>query len=265
MILVARKPVRIADRFFFDHMLNPLAKSGVRDEIKQMSTTVRDARQFLARTDLFSSFSDHDFDVLLSCARERAMRRDEVLFQRGDPGVSMMVILAGEVRIILPGEQRDDQVLNRLSAGAVFGEIALFDGKPRSADAVAATNGRLLVIERSAMLQVLERDGAFARRVIEIVCLRLRATLSQLDALLFQDVQSRIIGHLAQLVEQRGIDRVDITQNELARVVGAARETVNRKLQEIEAAGLITLAPGRILIRDSARLRGLVLGRFALR
>ncbi|OYV69524.1 MAG: hypothetical protein B7Z67_09160, partial [Acidiphilium sp. 21-60-14] len=149
----------------------------------------------MARTELFGSFSDHDFDVLFSCARERAMRRDEILFQRGDPGVSMMVILAGEVRIILPGEQRDDQVLNRLLAGSVFGEIALFDGKPRSADAVAATNGRLLVIERTAMLQVLERDGEFARRVIEIICLRLRATLSQLDALLFQDVQSRIIGH----------------------------------------------------------------------
>jgi CRP-like cAMP-binding protein len=230
-----------------------------------MGTTVGDARQILARTELFGSFSEHDLDVLLSCARERVMRRDEILFQRGDPGVSMMVILAGEVRIILPGEQRDDQVLNRLLAGSVFGEIALFDGKPRSADAVAATNGRLLVIERAVMLQVLERDGEFARRVIEIICLRLRATLSQLDALLFQDVQSRIIGHLAQMIEQRGIERIDITQTELARVVGAARETVNRKLQEIQAAGLITLAPGRILILDPARLRALVLGRFALR
>ncbi|HQT88856.1 MAG TPA: helix-turn-helix domain-containing protein [Acidiphilium sp.] len=67
------------------------------------------------------------------------------------------------------------------------------------------------------------------------------------------------------MIEQRGIERIDITQTELARVVGAARETVNRKLQEIEAAGLITLAPGRILIRDPARLRALALGRFVLR
>ena len=235
------------------------------DRGRSMSGAMRDARQILARTELFGSFSAHDFDVLLSCARERAMRRDEILFQRGDPGVSMMVILAGEVRIVLPGEIRDDQVLNRLLAGSVFGEIALFDGKPRSADAVAATNGRLLVIERAAMLEVLARDGEFARRVIEIICWRLRATLAQLDALLFQDVQSRIIGHLALVAEQHGSERVDITQFELARVVGAARETVNRKLREIEADGLITLAPGRILIRDPARLRARAAGQRAMR
>ncbi|MHB1305228.1 MAG: Crp/Fnr family transcriptional regulator [Acidiphilium sp.] len=219
-----------------------------------------DRRRLLARIPLFAPFTDTDLDALLSCAHERPMRAGETLFQRGDPGVSMMAILAGEVRIVLPGVAGNDQDLNVLGPGAVFGEIALFDGKTRSADAVAATNGRLLVIERAATLRLMERDPAFARRVIEIVCLRLRATLAQLDSMVFQDVGQRIAAFLLQRHEERGLSHVDITQSALGRIVGSARETVNRRLRDLEAQGLIALSPGRIVIRDPARLTRLLRG-----
>jgi CRP-like cAMP-binding protein len=219
---------------------------------------IRDGRQLLGRIPLFAPFRPADLDALFGCAYERSMRAGETLFQRGDPGVSMMAILAGEVRIVLPSEDGQDQVLNVLTQGAVFGEIALFDGKSRSADAVAVTNGRLLVIERAATLRLMEQDSGFAHRVVEIICARLRATIAQLDSMVFQDVNQRLVVYLLQRHDERGLARIDITQSALGRVVGSARETVNRRLRDLETQGLIALSPGRITILDRARLAALV-------
>ncbi len=215
-------------------------------------------RQILAKIPLFAPFAPADLDALFGCAYERAMRTGETLFQRGDPGSSMLAILSGEVRIVLPNESGKDQVLNVLEAGAVFGEIALFDGKPRTADAVAATKGHLLVIERAAAQRLMERDPQFARRVLEIVCLRLRATIVQLESMLFQDVAQRICVYLMQRHAERGHTRIDVTQSALGQIVGSARETVNRRLRDLEAEGLIALSPGRITISDPARLKARV-------
>ncbi|MDD2876478.1 MAG: Crp/Fnr family transcriptional regulator [Acidiphilium sp.] len=221
---------------------------------------IRDGRRLLARIPLFAPFEPADLDALFSCAYDRSMHAGETLFQQGDPGISMMAILAGEVRIVLPSESGQDQVLNVLTQGSVFGEIALFDGKPRSADAVAATNGRLLVIERAATMRLMERDPGFAHRVVEIICARLRATIAQLDSMVFQDVTQRLAAYLLQRHDERGLARVDITQNALGRVVGSARETVNRRLRDLEGQGMIALSPGRITIIDRKSLAALVSG-----
>jgi len=186
------------------------------------------------------------------------MKSGETLFQRGDPGLSMMVILSGEVQIALPSEAGATQILNMLRQGDVFGEIALFDGKPRSADAIAVTNGRLLVIERAATLRLMEQDTGFAHRVVEIVCARLRATITQLDSMVFQDVTQRLAAYLVRRQTECGLPRIDITQSALGQVVGSARETVNRRLRDFESQGLIALSPGRITIVDRRGLEQLI-------
>lgn len=215
-------------------------------------------QQLLDRIPLFALFRPADRDALFACASERSMSSGEVLFQRGDPGVSMMAILSGEVQIMLSGASGDMQLLNVLVAGDVFGEIALFDGKPRSADAIAATNGRLLVIDRAATLRLMEQDSGFTLRVIEIICARLRDTIAQLDSMVFQDVMQRLIVHLLRRQDQRGSPKIDATQSALASVVGSARETVNRHLRDLELQGLIALSPGRIIILDRAGLLRLI-------
>lgn len=211
-------------------------------------------RQLIAQTALFAPMAPADIDALLARSYERPMRAGETLFQRGDPGVSMMAIIAGEVRIVLPGETGRDQTLNVLKTGAVFGEIALFDGNPRSADAVAATNGRLLVLERQGVMRLIEQDPGFALRMIGVIAQRLRSTLSQLDAVLFRDVPSRIDMFLLEASRAQGHPRVDITQAALGETVGAARETVNRHLRQRAADGAIALSPGRITVLDPQRL-----------
>ena len=221
----------------------------------------RNARNYMARIPLFAPFSPEELDALYACTYERNMTTGEMLIQRGDPGTSMMLILAGEVRVVLPGIDGNDQDLNTLREGAVFGEIALFDCKPRSADVVAATNGRLLVLERASVVRLIERDPQFAMRVIEIICMRLRATLAQLDSILFQDVSQRVVTFLLQRSEGLERARIDTTQSALGRAVGSTRETVNRRLRDLEARGLIELTPGRITVRDRNGLSALLQGR----
>jgi CRP-like cAMP-binding protein len=227
------------------------------------SETISTWRTLLAKSPLFSGFQEAELDLLLAQARERKMRRAEILIRAGDPGESMMVILAGEVRVMLADAEGRDQIINTLGAGAVFGEMALFDGQPRSADVMAATNGRLLVIERGPVRRLLESDGRFAAKVIEILCGRLRATLTQLDAMLFQDVATRLATSLLGFAQGPRPRRVDMTQAALGQAVGASREIVNKKLRAWEAQGYVALSPGRVLLLDEAALFSLGPGRNA--
>jgi CRP/FNR family transcriptional regulator, cyclic AMP receptor protein len=212
----------------------------------------------LARTSLFGSLPEESLVGLAAHAQERRLLRGETLFQRGDPGDTMLVILAGEVRLCLPGAAGRDQVLRIQKAGDVFGEIALLDGGPRTADAVALTNCRLLVLERRYLLSQLEKDSALALSLIKFVCNRLRSADTQIDAMAFDAVGTRLAASLLNLSEAHGQKRVDITQSALGEIVGASRETVNRKLREWEEAGLVALSPGRIVVRDSQRLAALL-------
>lgn len=183
------------------------------------------------------------------------MRAGETLVRRGDAGSAMMAVLAGEVRVELPDARGEAQVLRVLKAGEVFGELSLFDGKPRSADVVAVTQGRLLVIERAAVLGLMQDDPDFALRVAAVLCERLRATTAQLESLRFQDAGQRICAYLLQCQLEAGRNRIDITQAALAQIIGATRETVNRKLSEFELSGILLRRPGRITLLDLGRLR----------
>ena len=129
----------------------------------------------------FFGLISSDVDRLALCAYERRMRRGEVLMRAGDPGHSMMVVVLGEVRVVLSGLGGQQQTVSTLGPGSVFGEIALFDGKARTADIVAATNGKVLAIERELLLRMIQHDLKFALRMIELICTHLRSTLVQLE------------------------------------------------------------------------------------
>jgi CRP-like cAMP-binding protein len=216
--------------------------------------TTSDRRGFLKKVPMFSCFVDEEIDWLAACAHERPMRRGETLMRAGDPGLSIMVIILGEAHVMLASAAGRAQIINTLGRGSVFGEIALFDGKPRTADIIAATNGRLLVIERAAVQNLMERNPRLALRVIEVLCARLRSTTNRLDALLFQDVTTRLAINLLSLAHGPPPRRLDITQAAFGQLVGASREIVNKRLRALEAEGIVSLSPGRIVLLDEARL-----------
>lgn len=225
------------------------------DGVAQTSSPLSDKARLLSRTPLFSSLRPRELETLAGRAAERPMRAGEVVFRRSDPGSSMVAILSGEVRIVLPGANGRDQVLRVLRAGEVFGEVALLDGRARTADVVAETNGRLMIVERRDLLHILTDDPDFALRIITLLCDRLRTNNWLLEAMLFQDSAARLASTLLTLAAGRPGLRLDITQRALGEMVGSARETVNKKLREWQAAGILALEPGRVTVLDQAALR----------
>ena len=183
------------------------------------------------------------------------MRTGDTLFRRGDRGTTMLVVLVGQVRIVLPSSDGREQVLRLTQPGEVLGELALLDGGGRTADAVAETNGRLLVIERDDLTTALRNDPDFALALMTMICERLRTATWLLESMLFNDATGRLASTLLILSQGVSGRRVDITQGALGERVGAARETVNRKLREWQSAGLIAIEPGRITVVDAGGLR----------
>ena len=210
--------------------------------------------RLLSKTPLFKGLHARDFEALAAQTHERPMRAGEVLLRRDDPDTSMLAIIAGEVRIVLPGADGRDQVIKLLRPGDVFGEIALFDGGPRTADAIAETNGRLLVVGRRDLLRLLKEVDGLALCIIVFLCDRLRSTDRLLELMLFHDTSARLASAILDLSTARPGRRVDITQRALGEIVGAARETVNKKLREWQEEGAISLEPGRITVLDPALL-----------
>ena len=214
-----------------------------------------DHARLLGRTSLFQHLDPEALRALAAGASTRAMQTGEVLFRRGDQGSSMMVVLIGHIRIVLPSPDGREQVLRVLQAGDVLGEMALLDGGTRTADAVAETNGQLLTIERRSFRRALRESPDLALGTLATITGRLRATTWLLEVMLFHEAGARLAVTLLMLARGQPGGRVDITQGALGARVGAARETVNKKLREWQAAGIIGLHPGRVLVRNPAALR----------
>ncbi len=180
-----------------------------------------------------------------------------LIFQKGDPGSSMMAVIRGKVKICTQSVDGKELVLNIISRGGLFGEIALLDGEPRTADAVALEETDLLVLERSRFQPFLSERPDLALRLITVLCKRLRQTSEHLEDTMFFEAPSRLARSLLRLAEafgkpEGGGTRLDIklSQQQLGNLVGVSRESVNKQLGEWQRGGLIDIAGGIITLRD---------------
>ncbi len=130
-------------------------------------------RETLLSSTLFQAMRPEEFDGILKAAVDRRYRRGQTIFTKDDEGSSMMAVLSGRVRIGAMSPEGKEITLNMISAGEVFGEMALLDGKPRSADATAFEDVHLLVIERRHFVPYLEGDKDLALRLLTVLCERL--------------------------------------------------------------------------------------------
>ena len=220
---------------------------------------------FLSRHWLFERLSRPEIDRLGAHVRIQRHRANEVIFRKGDPGHGMMAVLAGRVKISSTSPDGKEAVLNIIDAGQVFGEIALLDGKPRTADATAMGATQLLVLDRRDFLPFLERHPEVYLRIIGVLCDRLRRTSEQVEDSLFLLQSVRLAKTLARLAREYGVEtdrglRIDLklSQRELGTLVGMRREGLNRQLRQWREQGLIANEGGHLLVRDLDRLERLV-------
>jgi CRP/FNR family transcriptional regulator, cyclic AMP receptor protein len=223
-----------------------------------------DRRTILRNHALFAHLTSGESDQLLAHARVAHYRHGEVIFHKASPGTGMMAVLAGQVRISAPSPDGREIVLNMINAGEVFGEIALLDGKDRTADAVAQTDCELLVIERRSFVPFLTSNPEVALRLLAVLCDRLRRTTEQVEDMLFRDLPSRLAKKLLSLAaasDERtpGGARIAtrLSQREIGTMVGMSRESVNKQLRQWQLDGIVASEQGCILLIDERALQNL--------
>src|SRR5438105_5856990 len=143
-----------------------------------------------------------ELDGILRLSSERHAPRGTVIFQKGDPGSSLMAVLRGRVRVSSISSEGKEVTLNVISRGEIFGEIALLDAKPRSADATAIEDTQLLIVERRQFLPFLRQNDDLYLRLLAMLCDRLRRTSLALEELAMFDLPAR----MARLLIKLGVD-----------------------------------------------------------
>lgn len=220
------------------------------------SAILSENRKLLEGRGFFSLLSQNDLDAVLSHARNEHHPAKQLIFAKGSPGRSMMAILRGSIKISLPSVAGREIVLAIIEAGEIFGEMALLDGSERTADATAITDCDLLVIDHRDFMPFLERRGDLCIILLKLLCQRLRQTNAHVEGALFERLDARLARVLIRLSvstdgPKQGPRRVHISQSELAGMLGAARESVNKHLHAWQRAGLLELGKrGEIVIPD---------------
>ena len=228
-----------------------------------LGPTANEKRLVFERHALFGKLPAEALDALLAHARVERYSAGQEIFARGSPGRSMLAILSGSVRISAGSPSGPDIVLTILHEGDVFGEIALIDGQDRTADATAILDTNLLVVDHRDFVPFLERRTDVCILFLRLLCQRLRQTDQHVSEAMFGRLEDRMAKTLVRLAAQApssGPGRtvaLRLSQQDLAGMIGATRESVNKQLHVWQAGGLLRLGKQRIEIPDVDALKSL--------
>jgi CRP/FNR family transcriptional regulator, cyclic AMP receptor protein len=217
-----------------------------------------DKRAILRDHPIFGRLGPELLDRLSSYAIRQAVKRGASIFARGDPGTSLFAVCSGTVKISSPSPGGRRALFNLIAEGAIFGEIALLDGLPRTADAVALTDCELMVIDRRDFIPLVHEQPELGLKLIEVLCGRLRRTTEQLEDVMFLDLPGRLAKTLLQLAKSSELAprgrRIALTQRHLSDIIGMSRESTNKQLRIwqqqkwilLERGGIAILAPDEL-------------------
>jgi CRP/FNR family transcriptional regulator, cyclic AMP receptor protein len=213
---------------------------------------------FLRGHPAFRQLPANTLEQIRSHAIRRRVQRGALIFAKGDPGSSVMAVLGGSVRISVPTINGHEVVLAQVSRGEVFGELAVIDGQPRSANATAAENCELMVIERRNFLSFILSHPEVAIKLLELVSARLRQSNEQIEDIMFTGVPVRLARAILKLLKTTECDvgplRLVITQRELSQMIGVSRESTNKQLRIWEKRGWIRLDHGALTVLNGRAL-----------
>jgi len=218
--------------------------------------------EFLSQVPLFHSLSEEAMKGLLANIRKIRFKKGEALFKKGMDGDSLFIIKRGKVKIVIGSEDGEEIILAIFSVGDFFGEMSLLDGMPRSADAVAIEDTEVMMLNHREFINFLIGNEQAIRSILQSLSMRLRKTDDMLEDTCFLNISDRVRKKLLELAESYGIEEkksilidLDITQRELAGMVGATRESVNKSLRILREKGIISTEGGRIRIHNLSLLR----------
>jgi CRP-like cAMP-binding protein len=213
---------------------------------------------------LFRGLSDATLDGIAALALKRTYYRGTVIFSQGDEGDALFGVASGRVRISASASGGREVFLNIMEPGDTFGEIAVMDGLPRTANAVAIDTASLIAIQRADFLPFLEREPLLAIHLLKLMCERLRWTSELVEESAFMPGPARLAKRLLILASLHGravrVGHLElrISQAELARFLGISRQIVNQHLSEWRRLGWIELGRTQIVIRNADAMRAMI-------
>ena len=212
--------------------------------------------EFLRSVPLFAGLPDGELEALGRSLGKRTFGKGMIIFHSGSPGQTLYIIESGLVRIFSLSESGQELTVNLYGPGELFGEMAVLDGRARSAGALCMERTVTHTLHRDIFVRCLKRNPALAYGIIELLSARLRYTTYHLESLAFLDVYGRVASKLLELVDRFGSQGqtpsldLRLTQSELASWLAASRESVNKVLSQFRDQGLIAVDGQEITILD---------------
>ncbi|GLU47206.1 transcriptional regulator [Nocardiopsis ansamitocini] len=221
-----------------------------------------ETNEVLSKAPLFEALDEDGSAALRATISEVRLGRGQTLFSEGDEGDRLYVILAGKVKLTRTAVDGRENLLGVLGPGEMFGELSLFDPRPRTASAVAVTDAILAGLGHDDLRPFISQQPEVAVHLLKSLATRLRRTNDVMADLVFTDVPGRVAKALLDLAERFGKEgedglhvHHDLTQEELAQLVGASRETVNKALAEFALRGWLRIEAKAVVLLDIERMR----------
>jgi len=213
----------------------------------------------LRQTNLLRSVTAQDLETVAAASRLRNVRRGQVLFTAGDPSDTVILVISGLVKVVVRSADGAELTLTVVQPGGTIGELSVADGGPRSADAEALDDCRLLFVPNDLIAELSSRVPSVTQALMTSIAVTLRRLTEAASDLVFLDLPRRVAKVL--LSQPRGDDGViqlNMNQEELAHQVGGSRQSVNAALRGFERRGWIEVHDRAVTVRQAAAL-----GRFA--
>ena len=218
-------------------------------------------KQALKQVPLFTDLTGPELNLLMASGVRRKFPSKNIVFQEGEPGDFLLVILSGKVKVLLSGKEGQEFILTMLGPGNFFGEMALLESAPRSATVVTVEASEFFRIEKQAFADLLANYPDIALKILKDLSQRLRKTTEQIPSLVMFDIYGRVGRCLWNLEETQGEQERGgfIIPNrpsfqELAQMIGCSRETRSRAMKIVRSNGCLTISRNSIVINNVWKL-----------
>jgi CRP/FNR family cyclic AMP-dependent transcriptional regulator len=211
----------------------------------------------LSAVPLFGGLDEDGLEGLIRGMRVRKFRRGETVFHVGDPGDALFIVMSGSIKITLPADSGDEAILATLRPGDFFGELALLDGAPRSATAIAIEPTETYILPRERFRDLIATEPIMREALLATLAAEVRRLTHHVEELHFLDITGRLASRLSRLANESGATSLPdgsirlagpLTQGDLAAMIGCTRQSVNKLLGMFTDDGLIRLERDRIVV-----------------
>lgn len=215
-----------------------------------------DVRGILRETDLLRAAPAEDLEAVVAAARLRIFPRGQVVFIRGDPGDSLIVVVSGRVKVVVRSADGGELTLTVIESGGTLGELSIADNGPRSTDAETLEESQLLLVPRETIQDICARVPSAAQALAGSIAVTLRRLTEAASDLVFLDLPRRVAKVLLnQPRDDDGTIRPKITQEQLAHQAAGTRQSINAALRGFEKRGWIEIHDRAVAVKEVAALR----------